>query len=113
MKKLLAQKITNPAVGKFGTQEGTKTVSELLTNVFNMMIIVGAIILVIMIIFSGIEWATAGGDKDKVQRAQKRLTNVLIGFIILICVFAIANLVGSFFGLGWLQTFKFPVPTPE
>ena len=106
-------KITNPVIGKYGAQKGIQTIGELLTNIFNAMIIAGAIILVIMIIWSGIDWMTAGGDKERLQRAQKRLTNALVGFVILICVFAIANFIGGFFGLGWFKTFRLPFPTPQ
>jgi hypothetical protein len=55
---------------------------------------------------------TGGADKERVQMAQKRLTYAIVGFIILICVFAIANFVGGFFGLSWFKTLKLPFPTP-
>ena len=91
---------------------GVKIIGDLLDNVFNAMIIAGAIILVIMIIWSGIAMATGGADKERVQMAQKRLTYAIVGFVILICVFAIANFVGGFFGLGFFKTLKLPFPTP-
>jgi len=109
--------IENPAItsgifGKGGTAAGTTIIGKLLSNVFMAMIIAGAIILVIMIIWSGIAMATGGADKEKVQTAQKRLTYAIVGFVILISVFAIANFVGGFFGLGFFKTLKLPFPTP-
>jgi len=109
--------ITNPVINeKFGNiaggNTGAKIVGTLLGNVFNAMIIAGAIILIIMIIWSGIAIIGGSGDKERVQNAQRRLTNSIIGFIILICVFAIANFIGGFFGLGFFKTLKLPFPTP-
>lgn len=115
MKLVFAQegKIINPAIGDYGQQSGVKTISSLLVNILNTMLIVGAVMLIIIIIWSGINWIISGGDKEKLQRAQKRLTSGIIGFIILICVFAIANFVGGIFGLGFFKDLKFILPTPE
>jgi len=109
--------IRNPVINeKFGNisgdNTGAKIIGSLLGNIFNVMIIAGAVILIIMIIWSGIAIIGGSGDKDRVQNAQKRLTYSIVGFVILICVFAIANFVGGFFGLNWFKTLKLPFPTP-
>jgi len=109
--------IKNPVISeKFGVISGGNTgaviVGTLLGNIFNAMIIAGAVILIIMIIWSGIAIIGGSGDKDRIQNAQKRLTYSIVGFIILICVFAIANFIGGFFGLGWFKTLELPFPTP-
>ncbi len=109
--------ITNPVIDeKLGvastTNTGTTIIGTLLGNVFNAMIIAGAVMLVIMSIWSGISIISGSGDKERVQNAQKRLTNSIVGFVILICVFAIANFIGGFFGLGWFKTLELPFPTP-
>ncbi len=116
IKTVFAQEgtIYNPLVPKFGrggTDAGPVIIGQLLANIINMMIIAGAIILLIMIVWSGIAWATSGSDKERLQGAQRRLSNAIVGFIILICVFAIANFIGSIFGLGWLKDLKIPLPT--
>jgi cytochrome bd-type quinol oxidase subunit 2 len=110
--------ITNPAIttgnfGKGGTITGTAIVSKLLSNIFTAMIIVGGIILVIMVIWSGLAIITAGDNKEKLQGAQKRLTWAIVGFVILVCVFAIASFIGNFLGLEWLKTLSLPFPTPK
>lgn len=117
---ILAQEdgiITNPVVNpKFGDisdgNTGAKIIGTLLSNTFNAMIIAGAVILILMIIWSGIAIIGGSGDKDRVQNAQKRLTFSIVGFIILICVFAIANFIGGFLGLSWFKDLKLPFPTP-
>ena len=109
--------IYNPAItsnyGEGGTEKGTTIIGSLLSNGFTAMMIVGAIILVIMITWSGISMMTSGSEKERIQTAQKRLTYAIVGFIILICVFAIASFIGSFFGLSFFKSFKFPFPSPK
>jgi len=103
---------TESGFGDVSKSSGAETIGRLLSNVLSGMIIAGAIILIIMIIWSGIAMMTGGNDKEKVQTAQKRLTYAIVGFIILISVFAIANFVGGFFGFGFFKTLKIPFPTP-
>jgi len=109
--------ITNPAItgsnfGKGGTPTGTAIIGQIISNAFMAMIIIGAVVLIAMIIWSGIALMTSGDNKERVQGAQKRLTYAIIGFIIIVCVFAIASFVGNFFGLTWFKTFNLPFPTP-
>ena len=109
--------ITNPVIsplfGTGGTTAGTSIIGKLLSNVFMAMIVVGAIILIIMIIWSGTAMITSGADKERVQTAQKRLTWAIVGFVILVCVFAIASFVGNFLGLEFFKNLSIPFPTPK
>lgn len=114
--KLLTQKgtIENPLtgeLGKGGTAAGTTHFGNIIVSILNVMIIAGAVMLLIMIVWSGIAWISSGADKERLQGARQRLINAIVGFIILISVFAIANFIGSIFGLGWFQDLKIPLPT--
>jgi cytochrome bd-type quinol oxidase subunit 2 len=110
---IIKNPVVNPKLGDIaGGNTGGKIIGSLLTNVFTTMIIAGAIILVIMIIWSGIAMLTGGTNKERIETAQKRLTYAIVGFVILISVFAIANFVGGFFGLDFFKTLKLTFPTP-
>ena len=109
--------ITNPVVNQLfgggGTKAGTAIIGKLLSNIFIAMIIVGAIILIIMIIWSGIAMIIGGHDKERIETARRRLTYAIVGFVILICVFAIASFIGNFLGLEFFKTLNLPFPTPN
>lgn len=51
------------------------------------------IILVAFIIYSGWQYMTAGGDKAKIDEAKKRIVNAVIGLILVVSAFSIANFV--------------------
>jgi len=57
----------------------------------------GGIAFIIFFIWGGIEWLTAGGDKTKVETAQKMITNAFIGLAILISSFAIITFIQNAF----------------
>ena len=63
------------------------------------------IIIFIIFLFSGFEYATAGGDSSKAENATKRMVNAVIGMIIVFFAFVLSNAV-----LGFV--FQVPPVTP-
>lgn len=57
---------------------------ELLDNVFSFLQYIGIALAVIMIIWTGISFMTAGGDPEKIKRAKTLLIYVLIGLGIIL-----------------------------
>lgn len=51
------------------------------------------IIAVVIILFGGFKWMTAGGSEDKVKEAKKLIIQGVIGLVIVISAFAIASFV--------------------
>ncbi len=60
------------------------------------------IIALVIIIFAGFRWMTAGGDEEKVTTSKKQLVNGLIGLIIILVAFSIATFV--FYQLQYITT---------
>lgn len=60
------------------------TVQTLIMNVINFIIGAAALVSVVMIVWSGYQYMTAGGDEGKVSKATKSLTNAIIGLVIAI-----------------------------
>lgn len=51
------------------------------------------IILIILILFAGFKWMTAGGDGGEVTKAKDMLKNAIIGLVIIVLAYSIANFV--------------------
>ena len=60
---------------------------------------VGAIMMVIFI-YAGVIWMTAGGDPAKIDKAKKIMTGALIGLILTVSAFGIASFLVRAFGLS-------------
>lgn len=60
---------------------------------------------VILIIFAGIRFITAGGDSKKVEEARKAITYVIIGLLIIFFSFLIVNLIANLTGITCLTNF--------
>lgn len=58
------------------------------------------IIVFLIFLFAGFEYATAGGDSAKTEAATKRITSAIIGLIIIFFAFVASNAVLSFIFQG-------------
>jgi hypothetical protein len=51
------------------------------------------IILIVIVIYAGFLWMTAGGEPDGVKKAREWLTNAIIGLAIILSAYAITDFV--------------------
>lgn len=75
------------------------SLGTLFTSVFAWAAGFGGLIVLAYLIWGGIEWLTAGGDKSKTEAGRTKITQSIIGFALLAVVFVIYSLVTSFLGL--------------
>jgi TRAP-type C4-dicarboxylate transport system permease small subunit len=62
----------------------------------------GGVAFIIFLIWGGIEWLTAGGDKGRLETAHKMITNALIGLAVLVGSYAIALFIQNAFKINIL-----------
>jgi TRAP-type C4-dicarboxylate transport system permease small subunit len=53
------------------------------------------IVLLVMLLWGGWEWMTSGGESKGVDSAKKRISNAIVGLIIIVCAYAISRFVMS------------------
>ena len=94
----VANEITNPALGK--TLEGLTGVDffgKLVPALIGLSLFVGVLVFFFILIIGAIQWISSGGDKQGLEAARGKISNALIGLVILFSIFAIANLIETFF----------------
>jgi len=108
--------LTNPVVeSQFGSGSDEaasgSTFAEYFVFFWNALISIGAIMVLIFFVWGALEWISSGGDKGKVENARNRITQAVIGLIILVGSYAIIGFIGEiFFG----DTFSIlQINTPE
>lgn len=69
--------------------------NTLIGQLLQIIFIIGGLALVAMLLWGGFQWITAGGDKDKVGAAQKKITQSIIGFLVLALALLIAKVIGG------------------
>lgn len=94
--------IVNPVIGDLGTEEGTADGSKFINYavyLWRVSINMGALIVIAFFIWGAFEWLTAGSDTKKTESARNRITNAIIGLIIMVASFTILSFISKvFFG---------------
>jgi len=58
-------------------------------NIVNLLFLIGGSLAVIYLLWSGIQYITAGGNTDRVKTARQGIINAIIGIIVMMATFAI------------------------
>lgn len=87
----LLDNMRNAASGGYdiGSAEGETSLATILGTIVQVALSLLGIIFIILIIYAGYNWMTAGGDEGKVETAKKTLSRAIIGLIILVSSVAI------------------------
>ncbi|MBI5254564.1 hypothetical protein HY932_02175 [Candidatus Falkowbacteria bacterium] len=84
-------------LGDEGMQKGLEAPSGNLTEIVGKIIKAALsllfVILVILIIYAGYLWMTAGGDPKQTEKARDYIQNAIIGLIIIVLAYAITQFV--------------------
>lgn len=58
-------------------------------------------------VFGGaLAWLGSGGEKQALQNAQKRISNAIVGLLVVVLSYALISIIGRIFGLDILQPFN-------
>lgn len=80
---------------------------KILSNFISLALGSAGVITFFLLLWGGIQYILAGGDKERTQAASKRITHALIGLAITFSVFAIIYVVETLFGVS-LREFTIP-----
>lgn len=72
------------------------TMAEIIGQVIQATLSLLGIIFIILIIISGYQWMSAGGNEEQVSKAKKRMTNAIIGLVVTISSYAIWALISTY-----------------
>lgn len=106
--------ISNPVIGELGTSEGAEDGSKFISYtvyLWKVSINLGALAVLFFFIWGAIEWITAGSDSKKTEQARSRITNAVIGLVILVFSFTILSFVSKVFFGDNFDVLKLELPT--
>lgn len=64
-----------------------------IANIIKVALSLLGLVTVVIMIWAGFEWMTAGGNEEKVENAKRRITQAVIGLAIVLSAYAITNFV--------------------
>ncbi len=79
------------------TQAGETSLAETLGLIVNTALSLLGVVFIILMVYGGFQWMTAGGNEEQVKKAQGRIKNAIIGLVITIAAYAIWLLIETLF----------------
>lgn len=94
-----AKSLDNAKAGlkKASSADSGSDVNTTAGNIVSTLLFIAGLLAVIVIIYSGIKYITANGDKQKIESAKNTLIYAIAGLVIAIVAYAIVNFVISNF----------------
>ncbi len=74
-----------------------RSLQDIIVDVINWLIGAAVLVCVVMLVWAGYSYMTAGGDEGKVQKATKTLTNAIIGLVISLLALVLVNFIRNTF----------------
>ena len=103
MKYLAQDSITNPALGpSLQSRTGVEFIQDLIPRMVGLAFLVGVLVFFFIMVTGAIQWITSGGDKAGIESARGKITNAIVGVVILLSLFALLKVVEDFFGINIL-----------
>ena len=103
MNYLAQDSITNPALGpSLQTKTGVDFFQDLIPRMVGLAFLVGVLVFFFIMITGAIQWITSGGDKAGIESARGKITNAIVGVVILLSLFALLKVIEDFFGINIL-----------
>jgi len=87
------------------------TINPLVKSLIGLSLTIGIVLSFFFLIWGGINWILAAGDKEKLIKSQTTVTGAIIGLAVIFSAWAILNLLKYFFGITSPQ--KTTIPTPQ
>jgi len=75
---------------EYDTQKG---LLPMIGTIIRLLLTLLGVVVLILIIYAGFMWMTAGGNTEEVDKAKKWLTNAIIGLAIILAAYAISGFV--------------------
>ena len=86
---------------------GFTNLTQLIDNLVQLIFFIAGVAFFVNFLIGGVQWTSAGGDAKAMDSARKRITNSLIGLIIVVAGFAITRIVEQVFGISITGGFRF------
>jgi hypothetical protein len=78
----------------------------LLSAVIGFLTIVAGLLFIFHFVVGALNWVSAGGEQGKIQKARDKMTQGVVGLVVIVISYALIGIVGSVVGLDLLRPGK-------
>ena len=92
--------ISPPAAMDVGGSDPVAGLGKFIGFGINMFILIAGMFLIFYLLWGALDWINSSGEKEKLTKAQNKITNALIGIVLIFVVLTVFNLLaGNILGI--------------
>lgn len=92
--------ITPPEAMNVGGSDPVVGLGKFIAFGINMFILIAGIFLLLYLLWGAFDWIASSGEKEKIAKAQNKITNAFIGMLLVFVVLTVFNLLaGNILGI--------------
>lgn len=92
--------ISPPAAMNVGGSNPVQGLGKFISFGIQMFILMAGMFLILYLLWGAFDWISSSGDKEKLTKAQNKITNALIGMVLVFVVLTVFNLLaGNILGI--------------
>ena len=91
--------IINPAVPGLAGKNPAEVFGEIIASIVGILLIAATIWALFQLLLGGLNWISSGGDKAHLETARNRITQALVGLLIVFSVWALYIVILQFLGI--------------
>ncbi len=107
--------ISPPPAMNVGGSDPVQGLGKFIGFAIQMFILLAGMFLLLYLLWGAFDWIASGGEKEKISKAQSKITNAVIGIVLVFVVLTVFNLVaGNILGIVELNSsggFNIKLPT--
>lgn len=85
---------------QYSVQPVETSLTPILADIINGVVLIAALAFLLYLLLGAIQWVTSGGDKGKVEQAQQKITQSLIGLGVAVFAYTLYLFVINYFGIA-------------
>lgn len=79
------------------------TLVTFLSNLMGFITTLGGLFFIVYFVIGAFQWISAGSDSGKVEKAQTRIKNAILGLIVMILSYSLIGMIGQLIGLDLIN----------
>ena len=80
-----------------------ENIVKLLSNIIGFITLLGGLFFIVYLFLAAFDWLSAGGDSGKVEKARNRMTQGVLGLIVMVMAYSIIGIISHIIGLDLIN----------
>ncbi|RJR15716.1 hypothetical protein C4579_01405 [Candidatus Microgenomates bacterium] len=90
-----------------GNPASLNAIASVISTIIGLITIIAALFFMMQFVIGGLNWISSSGDKQRLQEAQGRISQGIIGLIVVVAAYGVMTIISTVLGFDFLDPGSF------